>query len=125
MVRSIAIALVVLTGCSTIVPDDALPSTLQTYSAGDIVTAGDRRVRLESIEGCLYLTDSERRHTAFFPVGSSLTQDGLGVRLPDGTTLRLGSTYELLLEFYPVLRNENPACTGPNAFVRSIVPDGE
>ena len=127
--RAIPLACFILAGCVTPAGGgeqaSAPASALQLYDGGNIITGGEYEARPVFEEGCLYLQSRNRRYVAFFPEGSVLNPSGTAIALPDGDTLELGQTYTLVLEFYPRLTNTNPACEGPNAYVRFIAETGE
>lgn len=120
-----AILLLGSSGCATTSSSRIPMTALQTYSAGDIVTGGERAARIKMQDGCLYVVVNGREQVAFFPTGTKVVAGGEGIQLPDGPILKLGATNPLLLEYFPVLENANPSCKGQNAFVRSVASTGD
>ena len=120
-VRSLAIiGFGVLSSCTT-VPKDKIDATiLQTFDGGDIVTAAKRVGRLENVDNCIYLVDGRRTYVAFFPLGSSVSELGSNLNVPDSGAIELGKTASFMVEFYPTLVNKNANCAGENAFIRSF-----
>ena len=120
-----AVLLLALAGCMTTGAEPASPEMLQTYDPGPIVTGGVGNARLTVRGGCLMLDYDRWQAIAFLPEGSVLETGGRAVALPDGTRIAIGRRYPMVLEFYPVLRNANPACAAvgedlPLALVRSL-----
>lgn len=109
-----------LGACATTVSAPVSGEALQTDTVSEIVTGGVRQGRVEFIDGCLYLQTDQWRYVAFFRQGTVLDEATNSMILPDGQRIVVGKSYPLLLEYYPTLRNANPACDGPNAIIRTI-----